>query len=120
MIYSQLKGQLYTDDGVLIGTGYAGNGIYKNDPNSQCVMNHGPLPRGWYTAVSVEDSQQTGPFSIILVPDEGNEIFGRSGFRMHGDNLSDPGNGSDGCIVMPRTVREQFWNGKDHRISVVE
>ena len=119
MIYSQASGKLFDSTGKLIGQGYAGNGQWKNDPDSQDVKDHGPLCRGWYTMTHVIDSPKTGPFSIVLVPDPNNEMFGRGDFLCHGDNMNDPGNGSDGCMVQEREVREQMWNGSDHRILVV-
>ena len=61
---------------------------------------------------------QTGPFTIILIPYPSNVMFGREGFRIHGDNVRDPGNGSDGCIVIDRIIRQQIWNGADHRLIV--
>jgi len=119
MIYSQLTGKLFTAEGILTGQGYAGNGEGKNNPAMQNVKDHGPLPRGWYTMSEVIDSPQTGPFSIILIPDPSNVMFGREGFRIHGDNISDPGNGSDGCLVIDREIRQQVWSGSDHRLNVI-
>jgi len=119
MIYSQSTGDLFNADGSLIGTGYAGNNQWKNDPASQNVKDHGPLPQGWYTIGSPYSSPQTGPFTLPLTPDPSNEMFDREGFKIHGDNVSDPGFGSDGCIVMTPEIRHAIWNGPDHILQVV-
>jgi hypothetical protein len=119
MIYSQLTGKLYTAEGILIGIGYSGNGEGKNNPAMQDVKDHGPIPCGWYTMANPHNSPQTGPFTIDLIPDPENEMFGRSGFKWHGDNMSSPGNGSDGCICSDPQLRHDAWNGTDHRINVI-
>ena len=39
-------------------TGYSGASDLKNDPESQCVSDLGPLPRGWYTIGAVLSDQR--------------------------------------------------------------
>jgi hypothetical protein len=43
----------------------------------------------------------------------------RSGFYIHGDKVSDPGNASDGCIILPRASRETINSSTDKSLQVV-
>ncbi len=55
---------------------------------------------------------------IRLVPDAATELFGRSGFLIHGDNAS--GTASQGCIIIGGAAnRQRIWNIGDHRLQVV-
>jgi hypothetical protein len=119
MIYSQSTGKLFDSSGNLIGIGYAGNGNGKNNPAMQDVKCIGPLPRGRYTISNPHNSDHTGPFTLDLIPDAGNEMFGRDEFKMHGDSITEPGTASNGCIVMSRYIRDLVWNSKDHRLIVI-
>ena len=120
-IYEQATGRLYF--GVtLMGTGYAGAPSGKNDPRQQSVPNVGPLPAGFYTIEPPTNSTHCGQEAFPLVPDAQNQMFGRSGFFLHGDSLSHPGGGSDGCIVQARAVRdavEKIRSAKNNRLQVV-
>ncbi len=55
---------------------------------------------------------------MYLQPDPHNQMFGRSGFFMHGDSLAHPGQSSEGCIVMPEDVRELVAASPDRGLSV--
>jgi hypothetical protein len=123
--FKQSTGELFDPSGNLVATGYSGGNCGKdpagkNNPGMQDVPCVGPLPQGTYTAAEPEDSARLGPFSIPLVPDPQNEMFGRAGFFMHGDSIAKPGAASEGCIIMPRFVREAFWHSSDHSICVAE
>ena len=112
--YEQATGRLIDPQGNVVATGYAGgncgnNPEGKNNPDMQDQHAIGPLPVGIYTFTEHEDSPHLGPFAIILVPDDSNEMFGRADFRMHGDSISHPGCASEGCIIMPRVVREAVF-----------
>jgi len=119
--YEQATGYLIAADGTkLEPPGYAGNGEWKNDPSAQDIKDHGPLPQGFYTMSQlIEDDPVTGLYTIVLVPDATNEMFGRSAFRIHGDSEEHPGNASDGCIVQVRANRVRVWTSLDHRLLVV-
>jgi len=119
MIYHQLSGLLTTDEGNKIGKGYAGHGEGKNNPSMERIHDIGPLPKGTYYIGKVIDSPHTGPFTIILIPDKDNKMYGRGDFRMHGDSIKEPGTASNGCIIMPRSVREKVYEGEDKIIEVV-
>lgn len=118
MFYYQKSGKLIADDGVLMCVGYSGHGEGKNNPDMQNVKAVGPIPRGEYTIGRAYDSKRTGPLTIILIPSVNNEMFGRGDFRMHGDSINDPGNASNGCIVIPRSIRYKIIKGTDKKLIV--
>lgn len=119
--YQQSTGFLISAEGTkLFPPGYAGRGQGKNNPEMQDTHDVGPLPQGRYTMTDmVPDAPHTGRFTIILEPDAGNEMFGRSLFRIHGDSIEEPGTASDGCIVQNYTNRVTVWDSSDHRLQVV-
>ena len=114
--YSQSTGRL-THYGELIGTGYAGHPPYVNDPLAQDKHGCGPLPQGMYT-IGQEVSSTLGPITMPLQPYPQNEMYGRSGFYMHGDNPAHVGWSSDGCIIMPHDVRNQVSVSTDRVLMV--
>jgi len=122
--YSQSAGTLTDPDGNQVATGYAGgncgkNPEGKNNPDMQDQPCVGPLPEGIYTFTEYEDSPQLGPLAIILIPDPGNEMYGRGDFRMHGDSAAHPGCASEGCIIMPHAIRQAVYNSDTKTIEVV-
>ena len=118
-IYEQSTGMFYLN-GVGKGIGYAGNGIYKNNPAAESVKNHGPLPRGIYTMEPPIDTKTHGPFVMWLIPDPANQMFDRSGFGIHGDSVVDPGTASEGCICTARQTREKIWRSGIRILKVVD
>jgi len=120
-IYEQANGNLWYGL-TLLGTGYAGAPSGKNHPAMENVPNIGPLPQGWYTIGAPTDSTHCGQEAMPLRPDAANEMFGRAGFFMHGDDRAHPGDGSDGCIVQARPVRDavvKFVEAGNNRLQVV-
>jgi hypothetical protein len=118
--YQQATGFLIAPNGArLVPAGYAGWGVGKNNPSLQSLEFVGPIPQGVYEAGEPEDSIRLGKFAIPLVPRAENEMYGRSGFFMHGDSLDNPGNASDGCIVQSYEHRVMFWDSTDHVLQVV-
>ncbi len=117
--YSQSTGDLFSPGGDLVDTGYAGKGNAKNDPDQQCVADTGPIPRGFYDIQPGITHPKLGPVALRLEPDTGNNMCGRVGFFIHGDKVSDPGNASEGCIIMKRTTRETVDQSVDKRLQVV-
>ena len=115
---------MHPDGVTLLTVGYAGGNMGlnpegKNNPSMQDRHNIGPLPCGLYTFNQVEDSPTLGPFAIPLIPDSNNQMYGRSHFYVHGDDIKHPGCGSKGCIVVPRFARGSMWYSNDHSIKVV-
>lgn len=109
MIYNQKTGELFNNKGLLLGTGYSGHGIGKNNPDYESVKNVGPIPKGLYKLGKPFDSDHTGPYSIPLIPDPSNKMFGRSSFLMHGDDKEHPGEASLGCTIFPRFIRQMAY-----------
>jgi len=114
--YQQSTGKL---TGIISAEGWAGQRLGINNPAMQDVAGMGPLPQGLYTIGQPHNSDSTGPFTMDLIPDPNNNMYGRSEFRIHGASKIDPQLSSEGCIVMPRAVREQIWNSGDRQLEVI-
>lgn len=124
-LYEQATGRLFDPAGKVAAIGYAGgncgkNPEGKNNPAMQDCKAIGPLPMGSYTFCTPLLQSHLGPYAIPLIPAPGNEMFGRSGFYMHGDSIENPGSASEGCIIMPRAVREACWESNDHTLTVIQ
>lgn len=118
--YEQASGRLSDMDGSVVGIGYSGR--YpdgKNKPEAQSIESVGPIPTGSYFIQPPVNTVTHGPFVLPLSPFSQNTMFGRSGFLMHGDSVVHPGTASEGCIIMPRDVREKVWQSGDHTLQVV-
>lgn len=120
-------GRMYLD-GVLIGLCYAGNSTGLDNPDMVNMHNVGPLPPGIYSLVDIipflqaelektADSlvaqqiqqrliaeKRMGPIVFVLNPDPANEMFDRSGFRLHWDTPAATFTASDGCIVAVMSI----------------
>lgn len=117
--YSQKTGELQ-QDGKLVGRGYSGAGSGKNNPEMQNVHNVGPIPAGDWTITGPPiNTTEHGPYVLRLRSEPETETFDRSGFLIHGDSKEHPGTASEGCIILPRAVREQVWKSGDHDLKVV-
>ncbi len=113
--YDQSSGELMYN-GSLIGTGYAGKGIGKNNPAMQHVKYVGPIPVGEYS-IGHSYKSSTGLGSIVMdLNPNGHNALGRTLFRIHGDNST--GTASEGCIIMPRKVRTLMSTTQDRILEV--
>ena len=111
------------------GTGYAGHGLGKNDPESQSVgtaddkANAGPLPQGQYTIGKQQTNTTTEgkelPASMRLIPSPNNQMFGRAGFLIHGGYASGAQTASEGCIVLTRPERNALGGSGINDLQVV-
>ncbi|SHG71340.1 RHS repeat-associated core domain-containing protein [Fibrobacter sp. UWCM] len=131
--YAQNSGKLtYIDDKTGVRTlkaiGYAGKGLGKNNANwdnirgGKNIPNSGPLPAGKYTFGPMIENYITSrgvslPFTMQLIPDPENEMFGRSGFLAHGDNSTHTA--SDGCLIFDRAMRKAIDESGDRALQVV-
>ena len=106
-IYSQTDGTL-NHDGEQVGVGYSGHESGKNNAAMQEDIGVGPIPQGFWRIGQPYDSTSHGPHVMSLTPLAATETFGRSGFLIHGDAVSHPGDASLGCIIMSRPVRDQI------------
>ena len=132
--YSQATGILGSADGLFTARGYAGSADGRNNPTAQNIVDIGPLPQGRYSFGQIFECTQVlandgicgdchgtgkhkhGPSVIRLVPDPNNEMFGRAGFLIHGDNAT--GTASEGCIVLALATRQQLMDSNDYVIEV--
>lgn len=116
--FVQVSGEI-RQDGEHVAWGYAGKGVGKNNHSCQSVHNVGPIPCGLYTIEAPHDTKDHGPYVLRLEPDPGNQMFGRSGFLIHGDSIADPGTASEGCIIASKLTRLRIWESGDHILQVV-
>jgi hypothetical protein len=115
-------------DGKEIGKGYSGyddgDGIAepgegKNDPTKQAVKGVGPVPEGLWVFGAPFFHDHAGPYVLRLLPKSVPQLYGRSGFLIHGDSMRLPGSASHGCIILARDLRMKLWESGDHEIRVV-
>lgn len=120
LTYSQTTGEMRSALDVLLGTGYAGRGEGVNNPAMQSIHDTGPLPQGIYTIAPPVNTTTHGPYVMWLTPDPANEMFGRSGFGIHADEIANPGKrlASTGCIVMSNQARVAIWATADRQLRV--
>ena len=116
--YDQRSGAL-GKDGQRVATGYSGFGQGKNNPELENIHDVGPIPKGVYGIGPPHDTPTHGPHALALTPEPGTNTFGRDGFLIHGDSVQNPGTASHGCIILPRTVRDQIAASGDRQIQVV-
>lgn len=122
--FNHCNGRLYGPDGSHVASGYAGGNEGKNPEG---INNHsmqdqkgiGPLPTGFYIFGDPVPQSKLGPFAIPLIPDSSNTMYGRGDFYCHGDTLAMNHSASEGCIIMPRQVREEIWNSGDRQLAVI-
>ena len=122
-IYKITTGQLIDPDGNIAGTGYSGgncgrNPEGRNNPDMQDKHQIGPICEGDYTIGPAYTNPHTGPLSMDLIPDALNEMYGRSGFEMHGDNLTHTA--SEGCIIQIHAVRLLVSQSPDRKLRVTK
>jgi RHS repeat-associated protein len=118
-VYSQSTGSLTCTDDIfgyeyLSCKGYAGSPLGYNNPAFQWWHNVGPLPQGDYTVGGPNNSH--GPITRPLTPSPNNNMFGRGGFLIHGDNNSRNNTGSEGCIVADPDCRSRIPTGETLRV----
>lgn len=108
-----------------IGQGYSGDAEHQNQLASVELHNQGPIPPGIYLIGAARDLEGSphGPFVIPLQPLSVNEMYGRTGFLMHGGKASDepgkPGTASEGCICTSRPNREKVNASPDKILTVI-
>lgn len=101
-----------------VGKGYSGHGEGLNNPKMQMVHGVGPLPRGLWEIGHFFDDKHLGVVVAALKPTS-QDLFGRSGFFIHGDNKSMNHTASDGCIILSRALREAIRDSQEKYIEVI-
>lgn len=104
LTYQQSTGKL-TNNASLVGIGYSGHAEHANKPEDQALHMLGPIPRGRYRVEHWRDDPHKGEIVCDLIPDLANEMFGRAGFMLHGDNHEQNHTASEGCIIQSRATR---------------
>lgn len=102
--YQQSTGE-FSRDGLVLATGYSGNGAAINSPEFQNIRMHGPIPQGQYTIQQPTLHEKLGPIAMELLPYSTNQMFLRGDFFIHGAHQNDKHDSSDGCIILDHTAR---------------
>ena len=117
--YAQKTGQLKIG-GVTVSVGYSGKkGLGRNDPSKENIQAVGPIPKGRYRIGKPYEHASKGPVTMALAP-IGHTALGRTHFLIHGDGVKNPGDASEGCIVLDRKTREAIAKSDDTELVVIE
>lgn len=115
-VYSIQNAIMTSPEGVVYN-GYSGTGIGRDNPDAVSIHDVGPIPPGVYTiGVSFQDAVE-GPLVMALSPSPDTETFGRTGFRIHGDNTKH--DASHGCIILMKPARQKISDSLDKILRVV-
>lgn len=98
---------------------YSGRPGFMNDSANECISGKGPLPRGTYTIGPAFSHPKTKALTMRLKPFIENQMCGRDGFMIHGNNAAHPTEASDGCIILGISHRKEINDSSD-KILVVE
>lgn len=101
--------------------GFSGKkGIWRNNPSLQHEKGKGPIPAGRYRIGKRRPCTSSGkPLdNFPLIPDPANQMFGRSGFLIHGG--SPQGDPSQGCIIMTKATRDAIEQSGDRDLVVYD
>lgn len=114
-------GRLLSPSGLHVGTGHSGWGDAANDPKMVKAKGIGPLPPGKWSIGPAYNHPKLGPVVMNLDPLPGTEVYGRSLFRIHGDNSTpDPHDASHGCIILSRATRRAISASPVKTLNVIE
>lgn len=116
-VYHSGTGRFYEPDGSYLTTGYSGTGKGRNNIDMESVIGVGPIPRATYTIGTAYNDAHLGPVVMHLDPVVGSNVFGRSLFRIHGNNSIN--DASHGCIILPRWARVTINASRDTTLHVV-
>ena len=97
--------------------GYAGNGKGLNNPDMENVVRVGPLHCGFYNIGEPYTHERLGP--LVMKLDAWEPLFGRSAFRIHGDNAKGDKSASEGCIILPRIARQAIIDSGVRVLAVI-
>lgn len=101
--------------------GYSGAPGFVNDATAQNLVARGPIPLGTYRVTPGEERHKRfGDFTMVLTPENGTNVFGRSGFLWHADNRRENQSASKGCIVSDRDSRQWAASRNVSTVRVVK
>lgn len=99
---------------------YSGFGQGKNNPAMERLQNVGPIPAiDWIISRWEDHWEDKGPQVAILRPFVSDAAYNRSGFLIHGDSASHPGEASHGCIIAARNVRDRLRMSGELHLTVL-
>ena len=110
--YSQREGTFRIMGSEQVLYGFSGRGVGRNQTAHEDEKGVGPIPRGIYS-VTLRDHARFKAPAFYLHPNDQNEMFGRSGFWIHG------GTESHGCIILQRAERITVRNKRVGKLIVV-
>jgi hypothetical protein len=116
-LYHQTTGALW-HDALFVDTGYSGHGPGKDCPADQSIPFVGPIPRGLWHIGPARTDPHLGALAMPLTPDPTTNLSSRFGFWMHGDSITHPGQGSDGCLCLSRPARAAVALSQDTLLTV--
>lgn len=120
-VWSISKGEMYAPSGLRLGKGHSGWGDAANDPKMVKERGIGPIPPGMWKIGEAYPHPKLGPVCMNLEPAIGTETFGRSLFRIHGDNCTpEAHDASHGCIILSPACRRALASSPDKILHVVE
>lgn len=122
LIYDAGKGLAWLREGDKVrrvGRGYSGQPPFVNDTGAERLRARGPIPRGSYRVHRPFDHVRLGPLVMFLEPLNSEQMFGRSGFFIHGDNSFGNNSASHGCIILPRAARDEIAKAAPITLTVV-
>lgn len=115
--YQQSTGKLTSPKGVF-SQGYSGHKEGRNNPDMQGVPRIGPIPQGTYTIGKAYNDPHLGPCVMHLDPTPDTDTFGRSLFRIHGDNKQN--DASEGCVILGPVTRNIISIDSDKTLTVIK
>lgn len=111
--YGQRTGRL-SRNGNLITYGYSGMAGCKNNFLGERIPFKGPIPTGRYKIGKGETWNKMA--SVMTLTPSGHTAWGRTGFRIHGDN--DTHTASEGCVILPPDIRLRIATSGDSEFHV--
>jgi RHS repeat-associated protein len=91
---------------------FSGNGIYRNNPASEAVPDHGPIPAGQYYITEPYAYNFLGNIFFKLFPTEGGATDSKNlgGGIVRGEFRLHPGNTSNGCVTIDAKKHQGMRN----------
>lgn len=116
-MFSTESGRFWARDGSRLCLGYSGCSEGRNNPNLESRHDLGPIPRGYYHIGPAYHHPVLGPLTMNLTPDVLTDTFGRSLFRIHGNNAEN--DASHGCIILNKQTRLLVSQSSDRELNVI-
>ncbi len=119
-IFDRKRGMFFSDLPMApVWDAYSGHGAGLNNPDMEQVHNVGPIPAGMWRLDYVGVDGHLGALVFHVLPQDGTETFGRSGFCIHGDNPLGNHSASDGCIILAHEYRQLICDSTDRVLQVM-